>query len=172
MKGQLDLMGPAMAVSKELMSIPDFGDGSDDPYAELHKIVGNFKKAILMTAGAAAQKLMISLAKEQEILMNIADMAIQCYAAESVLLRAEKIAKLHGEAAAELPLAMVRSFMWDACDVIGKAAREALVSFAEGDELRMMLMGVKRFTKMQPFNVKDERRKVAAALIDKNAYPF
>lgn len=172
MKGQLDLMGPAMAVSKELMSIPDFGDGSDDVYAQLHKIIGNFKKAILMTAGAAAQKLMMSLAKEQEVLMNIADMAIQTYAAESALLRAEKIAKHHGEAAAELPLAMVRSFMWDACDIINKAGREALVSFGEGDELRMMLMGIKRFTKMQPFNIKDERRKVAAALIAKNAYTF
>jgi len=172
MKGQLDLMGPAMAVSKQLMSIPDFGDGSDDVYARLHKIVGNFKKAILMTAGAAAQKLMMSLAKEQEVLMNIADMAIQTYAAESALLRAEKISKHHGEAAAELPLAMVRSFMWDACDIINKAGREALVSFGEGDELRMMLMGIKRFTKMQPFNIKDERRKVAAALIAKNAYTF
>ena len=62
--------------------------------------------------------------------------------------------------------------MWDACDIINKAGREALVSFGEGDELRMMLMGIKRFTKMQPFNIKDERRKVAAALIAKNAYTF
>jgi precorrin-6x reductase len=161
-----------MAVSKELMSIPDFGSGDDDVFAQLHKVVGNFKKAILMTAGAAAQKLMMELAKEQEILMNIADMAIQTYAAESALLRAEKISQSKGEGAAALPLAMVQSFMWDAADVINKAGREALVSFAEGDELRMMLMGMKRFTKMAPFNIKDARRTIAAAVIEKNAYPF
>lgn len=172
MKGQLDLMGPAMAVSKELMSIPDFGSGDDDVYAEMAKAIGGFKKAILMVAGSAAQKLMMTLAKEQEILMNIADMAIQTYAAESALLRAQKIAQTQGETAAELPTSMLKCYVWDAANIIGHAGREALLGFAEGDELRMMLMGIKRFTKVSPFNIKEERRKVAAAAIAKNAYPF
>src|SRR6201986_1027209 len=88
MKGRLDIMGPALAVSKELMSIPDFGGGEDTPFAKEKKAIQNFKKAILMTAGAAAQKLMMKLEHEQEILMNIADMAIATFVAESALLRA------------------------------------------------------------------------------------
>lgn len=172
MKGDLDLMGPAMAVSKELMSIPDFGSGSGDVYDTYRGYISNFKKAVLMVAGAAAQKLMMQLAKEQEVLMSIADMAIQTYAAESALLRAKKIHATKGEEAAELPTAMMKAFIFDAADIINKAGREALLSFGEGDELRMMLMGIKRFTKMESLNITAERRKVAAAVIEKNAYPF
>src|SRR5690606_14604286 len=91
MKGELDLMGPAQAVAKELMSIPDFGAASDDVFELAHGQIKNFKKAILMVAGAAAQKLMMQLAKEQEILMNISDMIIEAYVAESVLLRVQKL---------------------------------------------------------------------------------
>ncbi|NCW13483.1 MAG: acyl-CoA dehydrogenase, partial [Chitinophagia bacterium] len=79
MKGKLDLMTPAMAVQKELMSIPDFGDIDDAPFAKELKYIANFKKAILMVAGAAVQKLMMQLEKEQEVLMNIADMAIEVF---------------------------------------------------------------------------------------------
>lgn len=172
MKGELDLMGAATAVSKELMSIPDFGGGDDDDFAVFRKRISGFKKAILMVAGAAAQKLMMQLAKEQEVLMAVADMAIQTYAAESALLRAEKIRDLKGAEAAYMALTMTRCFVFDAADAINKAGREALMSFAEGDELRMMLMGIKRFTKMDPFNITAARRKVAAAVIEKNAYPF
>ena len=102
MKGRLDLMGPAMAVSKELMSIPDFGDDDEAPFAAEKKIDRQFKKAILMVAGAAVQKLMMKIENEQEILMNIADMAIETFHAESALLRVMKLVDQRGEAATAL----------------------------------------------------------------------
>src|ERR1700754_4372369 len=101
MKGRLDIMAPAMAVSKELMSIPEFGSGEDTPFAKEKKALANFKKAILMTAGAAVQKLMMKIESEQEILMNIADMAIETFNAESALLRVMKLADLKGSDATQ-----------------------------------------------------------------------
>lgn len=172
MKGELDLMGPAMKVANELMGIPDFGAPSDNEFERLREVVGRFKKAVLMVAGAAAQKLAMSLAKEQEILMNIADMAIQLYAAESVVLRVEKLSKTKSEDEIKVQMEIMRSFMYEAAETINRAGREALMSFAEGDELRMMMLGMKRFTKMEPFNVKESRRVVAQAVIDANKYCF
>jgi alkylation response protein AidB-like acyl-CoA dehydrogenase len=166
MKGELDLMGPAMAVANELMSIPDFGEGESDVFAEHKKYIANFKKAILMVAGAAVQKLMMQLEKEQEVLMSIADMIIMTYAAESALLRTEKIAQMKGIEAADIQLEMMRSYTFSAAENIARSGKEALLSFADGDELRMMLMGLRRFTKVNPFNVKDSRRKVALAVIE------
>lgn len=172
MKGELDLMGPAQKVAGDLMSIPDFGDAPDNVFDQYRAYVKNFKKAILMVAGSAAQKLMMQLAKEQEVLMNIADMAIQTYAAESLLLRAEKYASMKGEEAAKYHIEMLKAFTYEAADVINLAGREALMSFAEGDELRMMLVGMKRFTKTDTFNIKECRREIAAKLIDENKYCF
>ena len=172
MKGELDLMTPAMAVQKELMSIPDFGDGDGELLAEETKYIANFKKAVLMTAGAAAQKLMMTLGKEQEILMNIADMVMATYAAESVLLRVKKLLRTKTEAELAEKIAMARLYIYEAAETIRRAGNEAVMSFAEGDEMRMMLMGVKRFSKVQPFNVKDEQQKVAQALIKANEYCF
>ncbi len=172
MKGKLDLMGPAMAVQKELMSIPEFGSGDDAPFAEERKLIANMKKAILMTAGAAVQKLMMALSNEQEILMNIADMAIETFVAESALLRVMKLADKQGEAAAALQIDLVRCYINDAVDKVNKAGKEAINSFASGDEQRMMLLGIKRFTKAQPFNAKDARRRIADAMIAAGKYPF
>jgi alkylation response protein AidB-like acyl-CoA dehydrogenase len=172
MKGELDLMGPAMKVANELMGIPDFSAPSDNEFERMREVIGRFKKAVLMVAGAAAQKLAMSLAKEQEILMNIADMAIQLYAAESVVLRVEKLAEMKGLDAIKVELEIMRSFMFEASETINKAGREALMSFGEGDELRMMMLGMKRFTKMEPFNIKESRRVVAQAVIDANKYCF
>jgi alkylation response protein AidB-like acyl-CoA dehydrogenase len=172
MKGELDLMGPAMNVANELMSIPDFGDAPSNVFDQYRGYVKNFKKAILMVAGAAAQKLAMTLAKEQEVLMRIADMAMYTYTAESLLLRAEKFAQLKGEAAAVAHIEIMKVYIYDAGEDIGRAGRESLVSFAEGDELRMMLMGMKRFTKTEPVNVKDLRRAVAARVIEANKYCF
>ena len=172
MKGELDLMGPAMKVANELMGIPDFSAPSDNEFERMREVIGRFKKAVLMVAGAAAQKLAMSLAKEQEILMNIADMAIQLYAAESVVLRVEKLAEMKGLDAIKVELEIMRSFMFEASETINKAGREALMSFGEGDELRMMMLGMKRFTKMEPFNIKESRRVVAQAVIRANKYCF
>jgi len=172
LKGQLDLMGPAMEVANELMSIPDFGDSDDSLFAEEKKAVANFKKAILMVAGSAVQKLMNTLAKEEEVLMNVADMAIDTYQAESMLLRVEKLLTMKDQSEVEEEIAMVRTFIYDAADRISKAGKDALTAFAEGDELTMMMMGLKRFTKMAPLNVKALRQKIALRLIEKNAYAF
>jgi alkylation response protein AidB-like acyl-CoA dehydrogenase len=170
MKGKLDLMGPAMAVQSELMSIPDFGSEEEGAFAKEKKAIANFKKCILMVAGAAVQKLMMTLSKEQEILMNIADMAIITYHAESALLRLEKLTQLKGETASTVQADIVRTYIYDAADAINKAGKDALNSFAEGDELRMMHIGLKRFTKVDPFNTKDARRRICAQLVADNGY--
>lgn len=172
MKGELDLMTPATAVANELMSIPDFGEEDDSLFAAEKKILQNLKKATLMVAGAAVQKLMMSLSKEQEILMNIADMASYVYVAESAMLRTEKLVSLKGEEAAKGQLDLMRIYFVEAVDGVAKAGKEALWAFGEGDELRMMLVGLRRFTKMEPFNVKQARQNVAAQIIDANKYIF
>ena len=170
MKGKLDLMGPAMSVQSELMSIPDFGSEEEGAFAKEKKAIANFKKCILMVAGAAVQKLMMTLSKEQEILMNIADMSIITFHAESALLRLEKLTALKGEAATSIQADIVKTYIYDAADAINKAGKDALNSFAEGDELRMMNIGLKRFTKVEPFNTKDARRRICAQLVADNGY--
>ncbi|MDQ7948272.1 MAG: acyl-CoA dehydrogenase family protein [Pedobacter sp.] len=172
MKGELDLMTPATAVAAELMSIPEFGEEDDALFAAEKKILQNLKKATLMVAGAAVQKLMMSLSKEQEILMNIADMASYTYVAESVMLRTEKLVSLRGEEACKGQLDLMRIYFVEAVDGLQKAGKEALWAFAEGDELRMMLVGLRRFTKIEPFNVKQSRQNVALQMIEANRYCF
>ncbi|MFI5154929.1 MAG: acyl-CoA dehydrogenase family protein [Chitinophagales bacterium] len=172
MKGRIDLMGPALSVSKELMSIPDFGSADDRPFANELKAIANYKKAILMVAGAAVQKLMAKIENEQEVIMNIADMAIMTFHAESAIHRAIKLVDQRGEAATAYELDIARTYLYDAADHINKAGKDAINSFADGDEQRMMLLGLKRFTKVNPFNVKEARRRIAAKLIAENKYPL
>ncbi|WP_160066936.1 acyl-CoA dehydrogenase family protein [Sphingobacterium bovisgrunnientis] len=172
MKGELDLMGPAQAVAGELLSIPDFGEEDETTFAAEKKVIANLKKAGLLVAGAAVQKLMMSLSKEQEILMNIADIIGYVYVAESVLLRAEKLYHTKGEEAAALATDMARVYLYTTIDKVNVAAKEALYSFGEGDELNMMLVGIRRFTKAQPFNVKEARQRIARKLIEENKYCF
>ena len=172
MKGRLDIMGAAMAVSKELTSIPDFSNGEDTPFAKEKRTIQQFKKAILMTAGAAVQRLMMKIEHEQEILMNIADMAILTFVAESALLRAMKLADQRGANGVAFELDIVRTFLYDAADSINKAGKDAINAFADGDEQRMMLLGLKRFTKVDPFDGKTARRRIAERLISDNKYPL
>ncbi|MFN3343611.1 MAG: acyl-CoA dehydrogenase family protein [Flavobacteriales bacterium] len=172
MKGELDLMGPAMKVAQELMSIPDFGGGEEGLFAKEKKYLSNYKKAVLMVAGSAAQKLMNDLAKEQEVLTNIADMVIDTYLAESTLLRVEKIISMKGEAESAVYIDIAQVLLYDVADRINKSGKDAINSYAEGDELRMMLMGLKRFTKTEPLNTKEARRRIAAKLIEANKYCF
>lgn len=172
MGGRLDLMGPAMAVQKELMSIPDFGAEDEQPFASELKLIANFKKAILMASGAAVQKLMMKIESEQEVLMNIADMAIETFNAESVLLRVMKMVETKGEAACGMQLDIMRSYLYDAADKINKSGKDAINAFADGDEQRMILMGLKRFTKAEPFNSKDARRRIADKMITEGKYCF
>lgn len=173
MKGELDLMTPAMAVQQELTSIPDFGAQDYDAlFAKEKKVLNNLKKAGLMIAGAAVQKFMQKLSEEQEILMNLADMLIEGYVAESALLRAEKIAATKGEEAAKPYIMMAQLYLHHAVEEASKAGRHAIYAFATGDEQRMMLMGLKRFTKVEPMNLKDARRELADIILEKGAYPF
>jgi hypothetical protein len=160
-------------VQDELMSIPDFGDEEETLFSAEKKVIKNLKKAILMTAGTAVQKFMMSLAKEQEVLMNIADMAIKTYVAESLLLRVEKIVQSKGEEAAALQIDMLRVYLEEAINTTYLAGKEAIGSMAEGDEQKMLFIGLKRFTKTSElFNVKEARRRVAAKLISENRYAF
>ncbi|MDP4263184.1 MAG: acyl-CoA dehydrogenase family protein [Bacteroidota bacterium] len=172
MQGRLDLMGPAMNVQKELMSIPDFGADEEAPFVKEKKLVANLKKAILVTAGAAVQKLMMKIETEQEVLMNIADMAIETFNAESVLLRVMKMTDQQGDTACRNHLNIMRTYLYDAADKVNKSGKDAINAFAEGDEQRMILMGLKRFTKAEPFNSKDARRSIADKMISEGKYCF
>lgn len=172
LKGELDLMGPAMKVAGELMSIPDFGEENTDVLGEQIKYVENFKKCLLMVAGTAAQKLQATLAKEQEIVINLSDMLINIYVAESTLLRTLKRISLKGEENSQEQIDMTKTLIYDMADSINKSAKDALMSFVEDDELRMMLMGVKRFTKHSPLNIKATRQRIALKLIEKGKYCF
>ena len=172
MKGELNLMGPATAVAAELLQIPDMSGESDVLLETEGKYIANFKKAVLLIAGAAVQKLMMQLSKEQEVLMNIADMLIDLYITESTYLRVSKLCSMKGEVASGVQLDMLRTLLCDASDRMHKAGKDAINSFAEGDEQRMLLMGLKRYTKVNPYNVKESRRRIAAKLLEENKYCF
>ncbi len=173
LKGELDLMGPAQKVAGELMSIPDFGAAEEENlFSKEKKYIANFKKAILMVAGGAVQKLMAQLGKEQEVLMNLADMLIELYVSESLQLRVEKLVSKRGEDGCKEQLDIMRVYINDAAEKIAKAGKEALNYFAEGDEKRMMLMGLKRYTKTEDINSTQARRNIAAKLIAENKYCF
>lgn len=170
MKGELDLMSPAMQVANELMSIPSTPEVGEGPLASLELALDGFKKAILMVAGSAVQKLMQTLSKEQEVLMNVADMATWTYQAESVLLRVQKNIETKGADNCSLQIAIAQTYFYDTADRIAKAAKDAINSFAEGDEARMMLMGLKRYTKTDTFNPKAARQIIAQAAIETGSY--
>lgn len=170
MKGRINLMAPAMAVQKELMGIPEFGS-DDAPFAAEYKAIANFKKAILMCAGAAVQKLMMKIEHEQEILMNLADMVNNTFMAESMLLRTIKL-KNNNADIADLAIDATKIFIADAADRINHAGKNAVNGFAEGDEQRMMLLGIKRFTKVEAYNTKEARRRIANKLVENEGYIY
>ncbi|NOZ46753.1 MAG: acyl-CoA dehydrogenase [Chlorobi bacterium] len=172
MKGKIDLMTPAQAVANELMSIPDFSSPSTDYFEIKKNLVINFKKSILMVAGAALQKFMDKLTDEQEILMYIADMLIYTYAAESMLLRIEKLNSMYDDDKIKVYKEMLNVFMYDATSIINKNGVDAINSFAKSDEQQAMLMGMKRYTKTTPVNVVEARRDIANKLIADNKYSF
>jgi len=172
LKGELDLISAATKVAGELVSIPDFSSDEKSVIQKLNENIENFKKSILLVAGAAVQKLANSLAKEQEILMNVADMLILTYLAESALLRVEKMISTVGEEKSAIAIDIVKTYIYDSADKIAKASKDALNSFVEGDELTMMLMGIRRFTKVDVFNPKEARQRIALNAIERGAYSF
>lgn len=174
MKGHVDLLGPAMKVAEELMGIPDFNiPDYSELFAEEKEMIVKLKKSFLMVAGAAVQKYGPDLDKHQQLLMAAADMLIEIYMAESTILRTEKMAKKQGEAACEAQIAMAKLYLYKAVDIINQKGKEGIASFAKGDEQRMMLMGLKRFTKYNNLpNVVSLRETIATKVINENHYCF
>ncbi|MDN3723701.1 acyl-CoA dehydrogenase family protein [Aequorivita sp. SDUM287046] len=174
MKGHVDLLNPAQAVASELMGIPSF---ETPDYSELlseeKEMIAKLKKVFLMVAGSAVQKYGTELEEHQQTLMAAADILIEIYMAESGILRTEKNAKRFGKDTQKEQLAMAQLYLYHAVDIITVKAKEAILSFSEGDEQRMMLMGLKRFTKYQNTpNIGELRRTIADKVISENQYPF
>jgi hypothetical protein len=115
---------------------------------------------------------MAKLESEQEVLMNIADMAIETFNAESALLRVMKLVDQRGEAACSFELDIVRTYIYDAADRINKYGKDAINAFSDGDEQRMMLLGLKRFTKIASFNSKEAKRRISGKILSDNRYPL
>ncbi len=173
MKGEINLFEPAMAVASELVSVPSFESiDTSELFAMEKDLVHKLKKVFLMVGGKAAMALQDRIEDEQEIMMNLADVMIEIYAAESVLLRTEKLVHLRGEAACGAQIAMSKIYLYEAIDKVEAAAKEAIVSFAKGDEQKVLLMGLKRFTKPDFINTKELRRQVADYMIAEGKYPF
>ncbi len=174
MKGHVDLLGPAMKVAEELMGIPSF-DTPDysELFAEEKELIGKLKKAFLMVAGSAVQKYGPALDEHQQLLMAAADILIEIYMAESAILRTEKMAKQKGAENVKEQIAMAQLYLYKAVDIISQKGKEGIASFAEGDEQRMMLMGLRRFTKYNNMpNVVALRETIAAKIVNENAYAF
>lgn len=173
MKGELDVMTPAMAVAKELTSVPSFETPDmSQLFAEEKDLLKRLKKSILMVAGKAAQTFGPKLNDQQEILMNIADMLIEVYAIESAMLRTEKLISIRGEEACNIQINATKVYTASAVDKINAAGKEAIAAFTNGDEQRVMLMGMKRYTKMNPVNTMQLRREIAEEMISANKYVF
>lgn len=174
MKGHVDLLGPATQVGEELMGIPSFETPDFSAlFSEEKDLLARLKKVFLMVAGSAVQKFGPDLEKHQQLLMAASDILIEIYMAESTLLRTEKNAKRFGEDTQTAQIAMSRLYLYNAVDIVIQKGKEAIVSFAEGDEQRMMLMGLKRFTKYinQP-NVAALRTLIADKVAADQGYTF
>lgn len=173
MKGELDIYGPAMDVSKELTSVPSFAMIDKSVLFNGEKeVIKNLKKVFLMVGGKAAMVLQDRIEDEQEVMMNLADILIEIYAAESALLRTEKLISMRGEEACSDYIAMTQVYMATAVDRINAAAKEAIASFTKGDEQKVMLMGLKRFTKMDLVDTRTLRRQIADTLIEEGKYAY
>ena len=174
MKGQLDLIGPATAVGEELLGIPDFAIPDFSlPLSQEKYVLANLKKIFLMIAGAGVKKYGTDLDKHQQLLLAVADILIEIYMAESSLLRSEKNVGIYGLEAYEFQVAMSQLYLFQAVEKVTTKGREAILSFADGDEQKALLMGLKRFTKYHEYpNVIALRDKVSEKLATENAYCF
>ncbi|WP_422079633.1 acyl-CoA dehydrogenase family protein [Ulvibacterium sp.] len=174
MKGHVDLLGPATAVGEELMGIPSFETPDfSELLSEEKDVISRLKKVFLMVAGSAVQKFGPELEKHQQLMLAAADILIEIYMAESTVLRTEKNARRSGEESQTAQIAMSKLYLYNAVETIGKKGREAIISLAEGDEQRMMLMGLKRFTKYTNYpNVVALRTQIADVVAEQNGYTF
>jgi alkylation response protein AidB-like acyl-CoA dehydrogenase len=173
MKGEINLFEPAMAVSAELIGVPSFESiDTSELFAVEKDVLKKLKKVFLMVGGKAAMVLQDKIEDEQEIMMNLADVMIEIYAVESAILRAEKLVGMKGEAACQNQIAMSKIYLSEAVDKIAVAAKEAIGSFTKGDEQKVMLMGLKRYTKVDLVDTKTLRRQIADYMIEQGKYPF
>lgn len=174
MKGHVDLLGPASKVQEELMGIPSFETPDySELFAEEKEMIGKLKKAFLMVAGGAVQKYGPDLDAHQQLLMAASDILIEIYMAESTILRTEKLAKKEGESKVQEQIAMAKLYLYKAVDIVTQKGKESVISFAEGDEQRMMLMGLRRFTKYTNMpNVVGLRETITTKLVAENQYCF
>ena len=173
-KGHVDLLGPATKVQEELMGIPSFETPDySELFAEEKEMIGKLKKVFMMVAGGAVQKYGPNLDGHQQLLMAAADILIEIYMAESTILRTEKLAKKVGEAKAQEQIAMAKLYLYKAVDVITQKGKESVISFTEGDEQRIMLMGLRRFTKYTNMpNIIALREMITTKLVAENEYCF
>jgi len=174
MKGHVDLLGPASKVAEELIGIPDFNSPDySELFAEEKELITNLKKSFLMVAGGAVQKYGPDLDAHQQLLMAAADMLIEIYMAESTILRTEKLAKKEGEEKVKEQIAMAKLYLYKAVDIIVQKGKESVISFAEGDEQRMMLMGLRRYTKYTNMpNIVGLKEIITSKLVEENEYCF
>src|SRR5690606_34457531 len=173
MKGEVNIFDPAMEVSKELTAVPSFETPDISiPFVAEKEVLKKLKKIFLMVAGKAAMTFQEKIEEEQEIMMNLADIMIEIYAAESVILRAEKLVQTNGDGFSKFQVNMAQVYLSEAANKIHLAAKEAISSFVSGDEQKMMLMGLKRFTKAELVNTKKLKREIAGYLLEKGKYPF
>jgi len=173
MKGEINLFEPAMAVANELTSVPSFETlDTSELFASEKEVIKKLKKVFLMVGGKAAMALADKIESEQEVMMNLADIMIEIYAAESAVLRTEKLVSQRGEDSCKPQIAMAQVYLFEAIEKIQTAAKEAIAAFTKGDEQKVMLMGLKRFTKADLVNTKELRRQIADYMIEKGKYPF
>jgi hypothetical protein len=172
MTGEIDLMGPAKAVSKEILSIPSYHQSSDELFSEEKMVLKNFKKAILLVAGSATEKLGNRISEEQEIMMNISDMIINTYMLESALLKTEKLVNKDGENNHKEKIAICINFLHHVADKVNKNGKEAIYAIADGDKQTILLLAIKRFTKVKAVNLKERRRFIAKKVIEENKYCY
>ena len=174
MKGHVDLLGPATQVAEELMGIPDFETPDfTELFSEEKDLIKKLKKSFLMVAGSAVQKYGADLDAHQQLLLAAADMLIEIYFAESTILRTEKLALKQGKENVSEQIAMAKLYLFQAVDIIIQKGKESIISFAEGDEQRMLLMGLRRFTKYTNMpNIVALREEIAAKVVAKNEYCF
>jgi len=173
MKGELDIMSPALAVGKEILGVPNFSiQVPEGVFGKERLVIENLKKATLLASGAALQKFTTAIEEQQEILMSVAEMMIEIYVAESVLVRVEKLIEREGEEKHAIAKDCALVYLHEAVDKVAHAGKEIIQGFAKGDELNVLLLGLKRFTKIEPLNLIEARRRIAGATIEKNMYIF
>lgn len=174
MKGHVDLLGPASKVEEELLGIPSFESPDYSAlFSEEKEMVKKLKKIFLMVAGGAVQKYGPQLEEHQQLLIAAADILIEIYMAESAILRTEKNVKRTSQEEQSAQIAMAKLYLYHAVDIVEEKGKESIISFAEGDQQRIMLMGLKRFTKYTNYpDIVDLRIEIAEKVKEENSYCF